>query len=127
MAERKAVLAEAKMEREEERRLISEERKIEMEKRKMEREKEMKLRKEELAILKEQRSPKPPKPPKNPLDHVVEMAKKGAKFYLEGRLISSDLAIETIKSNKKVHIETEGADSANPKVYISVGKPVIKD
>ncbi len=124
MAESKAVLAEAKMEREQDRRQLSEERKIEMEKRKMEREKAMQLRKEELAVLKEL---KPPKPPKNPLDHVVEMAKKGATFYLEGRSISSDLAIETIKSNKEVSIDTKGSDSNKPKVYITVGKPVIKD
>lgn len=70
---------------------------------------------------------KTPKPPKSPLDYVIDMAKKDAVFYLEGKKISSDLAIETIKSNKKVNIKTLDKDSKQPKIYISVGPAVIKE
>ena len=45
--------------------------------------------------------PPPPAPePVEPLDHVIEMAKKGATFYYEGKKITSDKAIELLKKNK---------------------------
>ncbi|MAM29839.1 MAG: hypothetical protein CMC13_12520 [Flavobacteriaceae bacterium] len=67
--------------------------------------------------------PPPPPPPKSPLDHVIEMAKKNATFYLEGEKISSDKAIEVIKSNNNLNIQTTGKSSKNPQVKIST-KPV---
>ncbi len=63
--------------------------------------------------------PPPPPAPKSPLDHVIEMAKKGATFYYEGKSISSDKAIELLKKNKELNISTKQSDSKNPKVYIS--------
>ncbi|HBR53991.1 MAG TPA: hypothetical protein DEA82_07310, partial [Flavobacteriaceae bacterium] len=57
------------------------------------------------------------------LDHVIEMAKKNATFYLEGEKISSDKAIEVIKSNNNLNIQTTGKSSKNPQVKIST-KPV---
>jgi len=60
----------------------------------------------------------PPEPVK-PLDHVIEMAKKGAVFYYEGKEISSDKAIELLKKNKSLNIESSGDNSKKSKVNIS--------
>ncbi|MEM1258822.1 MAG: M56 family metallopeptidase [Bacteroidota bacterium] len=63
--------------------------------------------------------PPPPPTPVTPLDHVIEMAKKGATFFYEDKKISSDRAIELLKKNKNLNIETIGTNSKNPKVKIS--------
>ncbi|MEO9513129.1 MAG: M56 family metallopeptidase [Flavobacteriaceae bacterium] len=60
-----------------------------------------------------------PPPPQSPLDHVIDMAKKGAVFYFEGKEISSDRAIELLEKNKELSIETTGSSAKNPKVKIS--------
>ncbi|WP_250433205.1 M56 family metallopeptidase [Hanstruepera flava] len=73
------------------------------------------------------RKPLPPKPPKSPLDHVIEMAKKNATFYLEGKEISSDKAIEILKVNKSMNISTKNSSSKNPKVYLSKEPITIKE
>ncbi|MDT0539143.1 M56 family metallopeptidase [Croceitalea sp. P059] len=62
--------------------------------------------------------PSPPIPP-SPLDLVIDMAKKGATFYYEGKKISSDKAIELIKKNKSLNISTTKSNSKNPQVRIS--------
>ena len=49
----------------------------------------------------------PPPPPKLPLDYVIDMAKKGAKFYYKGKEISSDKAIDLTKKNKDLNISTK--------------------
>jgi len=67
--------------------------------------------------------PPPPPAPVSPLDHVVAMAKKGATFYYQGKKISSDKAIELLKTSKNLHIETTETNSKNPKVKISK-KPI---
>ncbi|NER19135.1 M56 family metallopeptidase, partial [Spongiivirga citrea] len=64
-------------------------------------------------------SPPPPPPPKSPLDHIIDMAKKGAVFYLEGKKISSDQAIKYAKENKSFHLETKSISSQKPSVHIS--------
>ncbi len=66
----------------------------------------------------------PPTPP-TPLDHVIEMAKKGASFYFEGKEISSDRAIELLKKNKNLNIETTRTNTNNPKVRITKDPIVI--
>ena len=71
--------------------------------------------------------PPPPPPPKSPLDHVVDMAKKGATFYYEGKKISSDKAVEILKANKSMNISTKNSDSKNPKVYLSKEPITIKE
>jgi len=68
-----------------------------------------------------------PKPPRSPLDHVVDMAKKDAKFYLEGKEISSDEAIKALKENKHLNIQTLDSSSKQPKVYISKNPIVIEN
>lgn len=49
--------------------------------------------------------PPPPTPP-SPLDYVISMAKKGATFLYENKKISSDKAIELLKKNKELNIES---------------------
>ncbi len=49
--------------------------------------------------------PPPPTPP-SPLDYVISMAKKGATFLYEDKKISSDKAIELLKKNKDLNIES---------------------
>ena len=70
--------------------------------------------------------PPPPPPPKSPINHIVEMAKKDAIFYFEGKVISSDEAIKKLKENKKISIRTydQGSNSNKPKVYLST-KPIV--
>ncbi|NKI30707.1 M56 family metallopeptidase [Croceivirga thetidis] len=63
--------------------------------------------------------PPPPPTPPSPLDHVIEMAKKGADFYYEGKKISSDKAIELLKKNKSLNIDSRSNNSNNPVVRIS--------
>ena len=71
--------------------------------------------------------PPPPPAPKSPLDHVIEMAKKGAAFYYEGKSISSDEAIGLLKKNDKLNISTKESKSKQPKVYITTKPIVIKN
>ena len=63
--------------------------------------------------------PPPPPPPKSPLDHVIEMAKKNASFYYDGKAVSSDEAISILKKDQHLNIATQGSDSNRPQVYIS--------
>ena len=64
-------------------------------------------------------SPPTPPEPLHPIDHVIEMAKKGADFYYENKKISSDEAIDLLKKRKNLNIETKGHDSSKPQVKIS--------
>jgi NACalpha-BTF3-like transcription factor len=99
-----------------------------------------KLKKEKLAYKEAQRAKlsneerlarvreiETPKPPRSPLDHVVDMAKKDAKFYLEGKEISSDEAIKALKENKHLNIQTLDSSSKQPKVYISKNPIIIEN
>lgn len=59
--------------------------------------------------------PSPPIPTStSTLDHIIKMAKKGATFYYEEKIISSDEALQLFKLSKKLHITTTAL-----KVYIS--------
>ncbi len=49
--------------------------------------------------------PSPPTPP-SPLDYAIDMAKKGATFFYEGKKVSSDKAIDLLKKNKALNIES---------------------
>jgi len=50
-------------------------------------------------------APSPPTPP-SPLDYAIDMAKKGATFFYEGKKVSSDKAIDQLKKNKELNIES---------------------
>ena len=65
--------------------------------------------------------PTPPLPPKptTPLDHIIKMAKKEAIFLYEGKKISSDKAIELLKNNKNLNIDSKTAKGKKPVVKIT--------
>ncbi|RDK88902.1 M56 family metallopeptidase [Marinirhabdus gelatinilytica] len=65
----------------------------------------------------------PPPPPPSAIDHIIEMAKKGAAFYFEEKQITSNKAIELLKNNKSLNVESTGTSSKNPRVKISK-KPI---
>ena len=77
-------------------------------------------------VLKGEKStiPPPPLPPKSPLDHVVDMAKKDAVFYFDGKKISSDKAIAILKKNKSINIRTKHEGQNNPTVEL-LNKPIV--
>lgn len=65
----------------------------------------------EVRIYKEKndfRIPPPPAPPTppSPLDYIIDAAKKGATFMYEGEKVSSDKAIDLLKNNKELNIES---------------------
>jgi bla regulator protein BlaR1 len=77
-----------------------------------------------IPVYKERKTEKtmlPPPPPKpfTPLDHVIAMAKKDAQFLFEGEKISSDKAIELMKINKDLHIDSRAGKGEQPVVKIS--------
>lgn len=57
--------------------------------------------------------PPPPPAPKDPLDHVIEMSKKGASFYLDGKKVTSDKAIEALKKNRDLNIQISKNNGRN--------------
>ncbi|MDP5229321.1 MAG: hypothetical protein NWQ38_02925, partial [Cellulophaga sp.] len=63
--------------------------------------------------------PPPPPAPKSPLDHVIDMAKKGAIFYYENEEISAEIAIDLLKKNKNLDIDTKYSGSKQPIIRIS--------
>ncbi len=78
-------------------------------------------RKREAATL------SPPPPPPSPLDHIKKMAEKGASFYLEGKPISSKKAIQVIKNNSSLNINSIRSTGGKPKVYITKDPIIIKN
>lgn len=70
--------------------------------------------------------PPPPPTPISPLDHIIDMAQKGATFFFEGKKITGDQVIELFKTNKNLNIETTGANSSSPRVKISQEPITIK-
>jgi len=57
------------------------------------------------------------------LDHIIELAKKGATFYYEENKMSSDKAIALVKNKTNMHIQVRKYDSGNPIVKLSK-KPI---
>ncbi|HBK70971.1 MAG TPA: hypothetical protein DDZ39_04820 [Flavobacteriaceae bacterium] len=67
--------------------------------------------------------PPPPPLPPNPIDHLIEMAKKGANFYFNNKKISSDKAIDIAKNNEDINIYIKEHNSKKPIVKLST-KPI---
>ncbi|WP_299338930.1 M56 family metallopeptidase [uncultured Psychroserpens sp.] len=64
--------------------------------------------------------PPPPPPPKSPLDHIIDMAKKDAKFFYNDKEITSDKAISIVKrKGGLVDISTQSMNNKRPLVYIT--------
>lgn len=70
--------------------------------------------------------PAPPAPPK-PIEHVKEMAQKGASFTYNGKAISAKEAIEVVQKNQHINIDAREAKGANPVVKISTDPIVIEN
>jgi hypothetical protein len=98
-----------------------------MEHRSKRRETAMEHRKSRLVKKGEQSELPPPPPPPSVLDHVIEMAKKDAIFYYEGKSISSDKAIEIVKNNNSINISSKGSNSKQPTVYLTTKGISIED
>lgn len=79
---------------------------------------------EEWKVRTGNRMPPPPPPPITPLDHVIKMAKKDATFYYEGNKINSDKAIELLKNNKNLNIDTR--NNGSEKTIVRISKNPIK-
>ena len=62
-----------------------------------------------------------PAPP-SPLEHIMQLSEKGAIFYLEGNVISSEQAIQVVKSNKHISIQSHENNRGKPEVHISFDK-----
>ncbi len=71
--------------------------------------------------------PPPPPPPKSPLEHVKDMAKKGAKFYYNKKEISSKKAISILTKNKNISITTNHSNDNDYVVQLSTKPIVIKE
>jgi len=64
-------------------------------------------------------SPPPPPTPPSPIEHIIEMAKKGATFHYQGKQVSSDTALELVRTSESLNIRTTKSDSKNPQILIS--------
>jgi len=73
--------------------------------------------------------PAPPAPPepKSPLEHIKEMAAKGATFMHDGKEISAKEAIKVLENNKRINIDSRGSDSGKPIVKLSTEPIVIEN
>lgn len=66
-------------------------------------------------------------PQESTLDFIIKMAKKDAKFFSEGKPISSDEAIALIKKNDKLNVNAyPKSKEGKPLVYITKKPVVIK-
>ena len=66
----------------------------------------------------------PPPPPPNPVQHMKELAKKGAKFYFNGDEITANKAIEIIKNSEDINIDIRKGNDKVP--YVKLSKAPIK-
>jgi len=64
-------------------------------------------------------APSAPPKPKAPLDHVIEMSKKDARFFYKENEISADKAIELMKKNKNLNIDSKTEKGKRPVVKLS--------
>lgn len=64
-------------------------------------------------------TPPAPPTPKSPLDFIKEMTKKDARFYYQGEEIDSEKAIEIMKKNPNIDINTKRENGENPVVRLS--------
>ncbi|NRD21828.1 M56 family metallopeptidase [Winogradskyella litoriviva] len=70
-------------------------------------------------VVKMDNLPPPPPAPESTLDFVIRMAKNNAKFFNEGKAISSDKAIDLIKKNPKLNINAKKTESKQQLIYIT--------
>lgn len=63
--------------------------------------------------------PPPPPATESTIDFVIRMAKNNAKFFNEGKAISTDKAIDLIKKNPKLNINAKKTETKQPLIYIT--------
>lgn len=63
--------------------------------------------------------PTPPLEPIKPVDSLIEMAKNDAKFYFEGKAISSNKAVVLVKNNGEMNIDTRKSKGKQEIVRLS--------
>lgn len=68
----------------------------------------------------------PPPPPQKPADYIKDMAKTNAKFYYEGKQITSKEALIIVNKNQSLIVKTKKSDTRTPEVYLT-DAPVIKE
>jgi len=68
--------------------------------------------------------PPPPPAPKSPLEHVKEMASKGANFYFDKRPISAAQAMKLVRTKKRISLVTNHTNDSDYKVHLS-SKPIV--
>lgn len=68
----------------------------------------------------------PPPPPPKPSEYIKKMAKTNAKFFYEGKPISSKEAISIVNKNQGLYIKTKKSDTRTPEVYLTKA-PIIKE
>lgn len=61
------------------------------------------------------------------MDSLIEMAKNNAKFYFEGKTIPSDKAIELVKNNDVMNIDSNKSKGKQEIVRLSTGPIVISN
>ncbi len=64
-------------------------------------------------------SPPAPPAPQSPLEHIKEMADKGATFMFNGKEITAKKAIEVIQNNHKINIDSRDYNGKKPIVKLS--------
>lgn len=62
----------------------------------------------------------PPPPAPNPAEHMEELAAEGAEFMLNGKPISSEKALEIVKSNSRINIDLRESSGERPLVKLSI-------
>ncbi|WP_108424996.1 M56 family metallopeptidase [Flagellimonas amoyensis] len=72
-------------------------------------------------------APPPPPEPKSPLEHIKEMAGKGATFMHNGKEITAKEAIRVLENNKRINVDSRGSDSGKPIVKLSTEPIVIEN
>lgn len=70
--------------------------------------------------------PVPPTPP-TPMEHIKEMAAKGATFQYNGKEISAKEAIKVLQNNRKINIDSRESDGEHPVVKLSTEPIVIEN
>lgn len=73
--------------------------------------------------------PAPPAPPipKSPMEHVKEMAAKGATFWYNDKEISAKEAVKILENNGKINIDLRNSNSDHPVVKLSTEPIVIEN
>ncbi|UOY08093.1 hypothetical protein L0P88_05935 [Muricauda sp. SCSIO 64092] len=69
--------------------------------------------------MKEVKEVPPPPAPKSPLEHIKEVAEKGAIFYYEGKRIDANKAIQLLENNTDLNITTNHTNDEDYVVTIS--------